>query len=311
VLSTYGLAFSYLQGSGPSTSSAVTYTGARILLNGSVTINGTADFEVSKDNNAFSSSITYTYTGISSSNTFYIRMKSGRIGGSYGPQGVSVVATVSGGTSTVNVSCTGTVSVPVTPAIVTNTSVLGGFTYEQGSGPSESQSFTISASNLTPSSGNITITPSTSYEVSVTSLVTGFSSSPLTLAYTSGGTLADNTVWVRLKAGLADRNYNSQLIAISGGGATTVNVSCSGFVSSGATPTIYEYTNSGYGNSESQACSMASAGLTTLTSTSDPESCGVGSVVSITGYTPIFMNGANWDINPVNGVVIAYSLIQC
>jgi len=31
----------------------------------------------------------------------------------------------------------------------------------------------------------------------------------------------------------------------------------------------------------------------------------------LTGYTHIFMNGANWDIDPVNGVVIAYSLTQC
>jgi hypothetical protein len=319
VLSTYGLAFSYLQGSGPSTSSAVTYTGERILLNGTVTINGNTDFEVSKDNNAFSSSVTYTYTGISSSNTFYIRMKAGRIGGSYGPQNVSVVATVSGGTSTSTVSCTGTVSVPVTPAIVTNTSVLGGFTYVNGSGPSAVQSFTISATNLTPTSGNITVTPPADFEVSVTSSTTGFSSSPVTLAYTAGGTLAANTVWVRLKAGLSTGGYSSQLIAVSGGGATTVNVTCSGIVYSSGSPTVYAYTNSGYGNSESEACTMASLGLTTLTSTSDPSTFGAGSVVFtnpagsvlLTGYTHIYMNGANWDINPVNGVVIAYSLIQC
>ena len=64
---------------------------------------------------------------------------------------------------------------------------------------------------------------------------------------------------------------------------------------------------------------MASTGLTTLTSTSDSSSFGPGSAVFInpagttplTGYTHIFMNGANWDIDPTYGVVIAYSLTQC
>jgi hypothetical protein len=309
------LTFSYVQGSGPSSSSSATYTGTSIARNGTVTINGTANFEVSKDNSAFGSSITFPYTGIASSNIFYVRMKSGLTGGSYGSQNV----TVSDGTTSANVAVSGTVSVPVSPTIATSTSVLGGFTYVQGSGPSTAQSFTVTASNLTPSSGNITITPSTNYEASVTSSTTGFSSSPLTLAYTSGGTLAANTVWVRLKSGLSAASYNSQNIAVSGGGATTVNVSCSGLVSSGASPTVYAYPSSGYGNSESEACDMASTGLTTLTSTSDSSSFGPGSVVFtnpagsilLTGYTHIFMNGANWDINPVNGVVIAYSLNQC
>lgn len=318
-LSTYSLAFTYLQGFGPSSFTAVTYTGERIIMNGSVTINGTTDFEVSKDAISFSSSITYPYTGISSTNTFFIRMKAGRTGGSYGMQSVNVVFPAVGGTSSFSVNCTGTVTVPVIPTIATNTSVLGGFTYVNGSGPSTVQSFTISASNLTPASGNITITPPANFEVSVTSSSTGFSSSPVTRAYTAGGTLAANTVWVRLKAGLSNGGYNSELIALSGGGATTVNVTCSGIVYSSGSPTIFAYPSSGYGNSESEACSMASTGLTTLTSTSDSSTFGPGSVVFtnpagsvlLTGYTHIFMNGANWDLDPVYGVVIAYSLTQC
>jgi hypothetical protein len=246
-------------------------------------------------------------------------MKSGRTAASYGPQNVNVVVQIIGGTSAFSITTSGTVTVPVTPTIATSVSVLGGFTYVQGSGPSSVQSFTITASNLTPASGNITITPPTNYEVSVTSSTTGFSSSAVTRAYTSGGTLAANTVWVRLKAGLTATSYNGQNIVVSGGGATSVNVSCNGFVSSGATAPVYAYPSSGYGNSESQACDMASTGLVTLTSTSDTSSFGPGSVVYtnpagttlLTGYTHIFMNGANWDIDPVNGVVIAYSLTQC
>lgn len=314
-LSVGTMSFTYLQGSGPSTSQSSVFTGTSINFNGTITITGSANFEVSSNNSAFSSSITFPYTGIAKSATFYVRMKSGLTGGSYGSQNV----TVTDGTTTALVAVSGTVTVPVTPTLAVTPSVLGGFTYQQGSGPSTAQSFTIAASNLSPASGNITITPPTDYEASVTSSTTGFSSSPLTLAYTAGGTLASNTVWVRLKAGLTAASYNAQTVSVSGGGATAVNVSCNGLVSSGSTPVIYAYTNSGYGNSESEACAMSSAGLTTLTSSSDPSSFGSGSVVFInpsgttllTGYTKIFMNGANWDINPTTGVVIAYSLIQC
>ena len=314
-LSVVTMSFTYLQGSGPSTSQSSVFTGASITRNGTITITGSGNFEVSSDNSAFSSSITFPYTGIAKSATFYIRMKSGLTGGSYGSQNV----TVTDGTTTALVAVSGTVTVPVTPTIVVTPSVLGGFTYQQGTGPSTAQSFTISASNLTPSSDDITITPPTDYEVSVTSGTAGFSSSALTLAYTSGGTLAVNTVFVRLKAGLTAASYNGQTVSVSGGGATAVTVSCNGLVSSGATPTVFAYPSSGYGNSESQACSMASTGLTTLTSNSDSSSFGPGSVVFInpagttllTGYTHIFMNGANWDIDPTYGVVIAYSLNQC
>lgn len=314
-LSVGTMSFTYLQGSGPSASQSSVFTGASIAMNGTITISGSTNFEVSKDNSAFSSSITFPYTGIAKSATFYVRMRAGLTGGSYGSQNV----TVTDGTTTALVAVSGTVTVPVTPTLAVTPSVLGGFTYQQGSGPSTAQSFTIAASNLSPSSGNLTITPPAAYDVSVTSSTSGFSSSPLTLAYTSGGTLASNTVWVRLKAGLSAASYNAQTVSVSGGGATTVNVSCNGLVSSGSTPTLYAYPSSGYGNSESQACSMASIGLTTLTSTSDPSTFGPGSVVYtnpsgtslLTGYTHIFMNGANWDIDPIYGVVIAYSLTQC
>lgn len=309
------MSFAYVLGSGPSASQSSNYTGVSLVINGTINAIAPPNFELSFDNLNFAPTATMPYTGINKSGTIYARMKAGLAGGSYGP---SSVILSDGSTGNV-INLSGTVSVPVTPLINTSTSVLGGFTYVSGSGPSTAQSFTVSASNLTPSSDNITITPSTNYEVSVTSGTTGFSSSPVTLAYTSGGTLAVNTVFVRLKAGLTAASYGSEIISVSGGGATTNNVTCSGIVYSGGTPTIYAYPNSGYGLSESAACSMASAGLTTLTSSSDTSSFGPGSVVFInpagttllTGYTHIFMNGANWDIDPTYGVVISYSLTQC
>jgi len=309
------MSFAYVLGSGPSASQSSNYTGVSLVINGTINAIAPPNFELSFDNLNFAPTATMPYTGINKSGTIYVRMKAGLAGGSYGPSSVIL----SDGSTGNIINLSGSVSVPVTPLINTSTSVLGGFTYVSGSGPSTAQSFTVSASNLTPSSDNITITPSTNYEVSVTSGTTGFSSSPVTLAYTSGGTLAVNTVFVRLKAGLTAASYGSEIISVSGGGATTKNVTCSGIVYSGGTPTIYAYPNSGYGLSESSACSMASAGLTTLTSSSDTSSFGLGSVVFInpagttllTGYTHIFMNGANWDIDPTYGVVISYSLTQC
>lgn len=309
------LAFSYTVGAGPSTSSLFTFTGANLQLGGTITVNGTTDFEVSSDNSAFVSSLSFPYTGTSITRTVYVRMKSGRAVGSYGSQNVSI----SGGTATASVAVSGTVIASVTPLIDASPNILSGFTYADGSGPSTAQSFTIFASALSPASGNITINPTTQYEISTTSATAGFSATALTLAYTSGGTLASNTVWVRLKAGQSVGTYNSQSVTLSGGGGSD-SVVCNGQVtSSGSTPTVYSYTGSGYGNSSAEACSMAGSAPVALTSTTDPGSFGVGAIVftnplgtnRLLGYTSVFMNGANWDLNPSNGVVIAYSSNQC
>lgn len=309
------LTFSYTVGAGPSTSSLFTFTGANLQLGGTITVNGTTDFEISSDNSAFVSSLSFTYTGTSIFRTVYVRMKSGRPVGSYGSQSVSI----SGGTASASVAVSGTVIASVTPLIDASPNILSGFTYADGSGPSTAQSFTIFASALSPASGNITINPTTQYEISTTSATTGFSATALTLAYTSGGTLASNTVWVRLKAGQTVGTYNSQSVTLSGGGGSD-SVVCNGQVtSSGSTPTVYAYTGSGYGNSSAEACTMANTAPVALTSTSDPSTFGVGSIVftnplgtnRLLGYTSVFMNGANWDLNPSNGVVIAYSSNQC
>ncbi|RYE22202.1 MAG: hypothetical protein EOP51_13830, partial [Sphingobacteriales bacterium] len=114
------------------------------------------------------------------------------------------------------------------PTITPTPTTLTGFTYSSGSGPSAAQSFNLAASGLTPGGGNITISESANYEVSTTSATTGFGASA-TLGYTGTGSLASNTVWVRLKAGRAIANYNGETISISGGGATS-SVTVSGNV---------------------------------------------------------------------------------
>jgi hypothetical protein len=220
------LSFTYVEGSGPSASQSVSYSGSALTDPGTIDITAPSNFEISSDNSTFGASLSIGYTGTAPTGTFYVRMKSGLSAGSYGPQTVSL----SGGGASTSLSCFGTVTSVASPPVLTATpSTLSGFTYEEGSGPSATQTFVVSGSNLTPASGNVTITPPTHYEVSVTSGTSGFSSSPLTLAYTGSGTFAQNTVWVRLKAGFNNGTYNSETISLSGGGASAT-VTCNGVV---------------------------------------------------------------------------------
>lgn len=103
---------------------------------------------------------------------------------------------------------------------------LTGFNYTQGSGPSASQSFSLTGSNLNSGGGTITVTGSTNYEVSSDNSTFGSTAS---ITYT-GTSLASTPVYVRLKVGLAAGSYNSETISLSGGG-TTGSVTASGSVS--------------------------------------------------------------------------------
>ncbi|MGQ9642970.1 MAG: hypothetical protein ACUVT3_03830, partial [Ignavibacterium sp.] len=118
------------------------------------------------------------------------------------------------------------VSVPSGPQLAVNPSTLSGFSYYVGGGPSASQSYSLSGSDLTPASGDITVTALTNYEVSLNNST--FTNS-LLIPY-SGGSLSSTTVYVRLKAGLAGGLYNGEVVTNSGGGATDAIVTCNGFV---------------------------------------------------------------------------------
>lgn len=85
------------------------------------------------------------------------------------------------------------------------------------------------------------------------------------------------------------------------------------------TPTLYAFGNCGYGDSVANACFDASINNRTLYSDCDLFNFGVGCIVYADNYGPnpltgnsyIFMAGANWDINPANGIITAYSATQC
>ncbi|MEI6053531.1 MAG: hypothetical protein WCQ44_12580, partial [Opitutaceae bacterium] len=129
-----------------------------------------------------------------------------------------------------------------TPLLTLSTSSLSGFSYPLGTGPSSEQTFTIRANSLAT---NITITPSTNYEISTASGGSFVATNPITLNI-SGGAVPVTTIYVRLKAGLAAASYNSEVISAVASGATTKTVTCSGSVGSAPALTVSTTSLSGF-----------------------------------------------------------------
>ncbi|GEM_PF-1419176 len=118
----------------------------------------------------------------------------------------------------------------LSPNINLSTTTLSGFNYLEGFGPSAEQMFTISGQNLT---GNVILDAPANYEISK-STGTGFGAS---ISFTPAELASAQNVYVHLKSGLSASSspYNSENIAISGGGITTQNVVCNGTVTANTT----------------------------------------------------------------------------
>jgi hypothetical protein len=158
-------------------------------------------------------------TGLNPDTTYYARVR-------------AVNAT---GTSANSGTLTQDTAAATSPTITRTPGTLSGFTYVFDAGPSASDSFTVSAANLSPAAGNLTVSAAGSdYEVSTDDSI--FSTS-VDLPYTSG-TLSTTTVHVRLKSALTVGSYDSQTLDISGGGATTQTLTLSGSVTSGSPPSL-------------------------------------------------------------------------
>lgn len=151
-----------------------------------------------------------------------------------------------------------------TPTITVTETSLTGFTYVVGSGPSAEQTFKLSGSNLT---NDISVSAPTNYEISKTS-GSGWASS---LTFTpSGGTVAEQTVYVRLKAGLSEGSYNNETINISSTGATSKTVTLNGSVTGQpVTPGVIIALTSG----SNPACAGSSVSFT-----ASPSNTGGGTV---------------------------------
>lgn len=118
------------------------------------------------------------------------------------------------------------------PSLSVTPTSLSGFTYEAGSGPSSSQTFTVSGSNLT--TADVVVTAPSNYQVSLD----GVTYSNSVNIVQGGGTLSATTVYTRLIAGLAQNTYSGNISTSGGGVATGPVVALSGDVTAPAVPTI-------------------------------------------------------------------------
>lgn len=118
------------------------------------------------------------------------------------------------------------------PVVTVTPLALTGFTYMEGNGPSDEQSFTVSGLNL---SGNVVIAEAAYYEISLASGDDFAAQSTITLNH-SNGTVEETSVYVRLKAGLAVGEYNGEDITVTCADVDDIEVTCSGNVTAQPVP---------------------------------------------------------------------------
>ena len=118
------------------------------------------------------------------------------------------------------------------PVVSVTPLALTGFTYMEGNGPSDEQSFTVSGLNL---SGNVVIAEAADYEISLASGDDFAAQSTITLN-PSDGTIEETSVYVRLKAGLAVGEYNDEDITVTCADVDDIEVTCSGNVTAQPVP---------------------------------------------------------------------------
>ncbi len=217
--------YTYVIGSGPSTSQSYNLSGTNLTgAPGNIAVTAPADYEVSLDNVTFTASVDVAYaTATLSPTPVYVRLISGLAVAAYNLENIT---NLGGGATSINVTCYGDVTAIPVPTLTATPTTLTGFTYVVGSGPSASQTYNLSGSNLSPATGNITVTGTADYEVSLDNAI--FTAN-VDIAYTTA-TFTATPVYVRLISGLAIASYNSETIINAGGGATTVDVTCSGNV---------------------------------------------------------------------------------
>lgn len=110
-----------------------------------------------------------------------------------------------------------TKEVPSTEGYVSvSSSNMTGFTYSQGEGPSEAQSFAVIGVNL---QGNLTVTMPTGYEVSSNGSTFG---SSLSLTPSSGS--LQKMLYVRMVSGLSQGIYNGTMTAVSGSASMSISL---------------------------------------------------------------------------------------
>jgi hypothetical protein len=113
--------------------------------------------------------------------------------------------------------------------ILTSTTNLYGFTYQESFGPSTEQILTIAGENLT---NDIIVSPPSNFEISTVS-GSGFQSTPISITK-SGSVVNPTPIYVRMKAGIAMGAYSPANMVVSSVGKTDINVECSGIITPNA-----------------------------------------------------------------------------
>jgi len=122
-----------------------------------------------------------------------------------------------------------------TPALGANPTSIHGLNYSVGSGPSASQSFALTGTNLSPANATITINAPSNFAVSLDGTSFGTSQS----VNATGGSLSQ-TVHVRLISGLAIGDYSGN-VSISGGGAPIATVGVNGRITADCPPLAFPF----------------------------------------------------------------------
>lgn len=176
-----------------------------------------------------------------------------------------------------------------TPTVYTSTNELSGFSYVVGSGPSvQDKHFTVSGSHLGETA--LTVTASENYRVCTTidgEYTTSVSFTP------DNGSVAESTVFVRLKAGLSVGYYNTASDKITvASGAASETVSLSGQVVSSTTYDVNCVYNDDEGTLSASPTQAYETQTVTLTCT--PESGFILSSLDITKTS----DGSDTEITP-------------
>lgn len=192
-------------------STAQLYTAIGSDLTGLLLVSAPADFQVSlSSNSGFGGSVYFNPTnGKVNNGTVYVRYNPTTSGNHSGN-----VENVSSGATTVNVSVSGTATLPAGP-VVTATNISSAFSTVAGT-PSSAQAMAVSGSNLI---GNINISSPTNFEVSLNSN-SGFTNS-VSISPT-GGSVSTKIIYVRYAPPVAG-NHNGSVV-VSSQGANTQSI---------------------------------------------------------------------------------------
>ncbi|MBL7813366.1 MAG: hypothetical protein JNL70_00070 [Saprospiraceae bacterium] len=209
----------YTSGMGPSTEQSFTVNAPN--LSGNLVITPPTNYEISTGTGGSfvpTNPITISAASAISNTTIYVRLKAGLTDGTYN-ESITLSST---NAPSKTIACSGTVS--STPSISLNTNSLSTFPSTAVGSSSSSNNFTIIGANL--GANNVTITPPTNFELSLTSS-SGFSTNPLVLTPMAGA-IATTTIYVRYTP--TGSGSNTGNVTVSNDLVTTQNVSVSGII---------------------------------------------------------------------------------